>query len=74
MDPGTHEMLQALVRAREWLERQREAGWPPLSEEYLAHIARVEALPQNQSGADKSWVAKAARDDRAHFARVHGQR
>ena len=27
-----------------------------LDEEYLRLIARAEALPQNQSGADKSWV------------------
>ncbi len=27
-----------------------------LDEDYLANIARVEAHPDNQSGADKSWV------------------
>ena len=27
-----------------------------LDGEYLANIARVEARPENQSGADKSWV------------------
>ena len=27
-----------------------------LDEEYLRLIARAEALPQNQSGADKTWV------------------
>jgi hypothetical protein len=27
-----------------------------LDEDYLANIARVEARPENQSGADKSWV------------------
>ena len=27
-----------------------------LDEAYLANISRVEARPDNQSGADKSWV------------------
>ena len=27
-----------------------------LDDAYLANIARVEARPENQSGADKSWV------------------
>lgn len=45
--------------ARDFLEHRWEA--------YLAMAERVEALPQNQSGADKSWVARA---DRAHREQI----
>ena len=70
MDPERQEAFDAIDRAVEWVTQRRKAGWPPLSETYLAHIARVEALPQNQSGADKSWVWRAVQQDRAHFARA----
>lgn len=59
MDEGTADALAAIDRAVEWLRRRREEGWPPLSEQYLAHIERVERMPQNQPGADKSWVWQA---------------
>jgi len=39
-----------------------------LSETYLADIARVESLVQNQSGSDKTWVEKAVRDAEGDFA------
>lgn len=35
---------------------------------YLAAIARVEALPENQSGADKTWVEEAIREWDEHYA------
>lgn len=38
-----------------------------LTDEYLALIARVEAKPQNQSGADKSYVWRAEQTFRACF-------
>ena len=60
----------AIDRAVEWTRRQRRAGWPPLSESYLAHIEHVEALPQNQSGADTSWVWRTVELARAHFRRA----
>jgi len=46
--------VERLVRAR---------GQRPirLSAAYLRAIAKLEALPQNQSGADKSWVERAIR-------------
>ena len=74
MDAETKEALAGFDRAVEWLKRQREAGWSPLSDQYLAHIERVEALPQNQSGADKSWVWTVAARDRNHFARARRRR
>ena len=36
-----------------------------LSAAYLRAIAKLEALPQNQSGADKSWVERTIRSWRA---------
>jgi hypothetical protein len=43
---------------------------PPmvLSEEYLRHIRIVELLPENQSGADKTWVESAIRAWKEHYA------
>jgi hypothetical protein len=38
-----------------------------LDEEYLRHIARVEALAANQPGADKTWVWTAEESFRAHY-------
>ncbi|MBK7978125.1 MAG: hypothetical protein IPK07_34395 [Deltaproteobacteria bacterium] len=37
---------------------------------YLAAIARVEALPENGNGADKSWVVRAMRRARERRAKV----
>lgn len=37
---------------------------------YLPAIARVEALAQNQSGADKTWVTRATRAFDRHFAEI----
>ena len=39
-----------------------------LDEEYLRYIAAVEALPQNQSGADKTWVERSIESSNRHFA------
>lgn len=35
-------------------------------EAYARAIARVEALPANQSGSDKSWVFEVLRANRLH--------
>ena len=47
-----------------------EEGPVTLSQEYLHDIATVEALPQNRSGADKSWVHKSLDSFRHHFLRA----
>jgi len=62
--------LAAIGRAVAWVRERREAGWPPLSPEYLARIERLESMPQNQTGADKTWVFEAAALDREHFERA----
>ena len=40
-----------------------------LSQDYLDHIASVESLPENQRGADKSWVYRAIHNSRRMYAR-----
>jgi hypothetical protein len=37
---------------------------------YLAALERVEARPENQSGADKTWVERALREFREHYAKA----
>ena len=52
MRPMLEDGLRALREATEMARSIRI----DLDDEYLANIARVEARPENQSGADKSWV------------------
>ncbi len=52
MRPTLEDGLRALKEASE----QAASIRIDLDEEYLRAIRLVEALPQNQSGADKSWV------------------
>jgi len=58
MKPTLEDGLQALREAAE-LARHIKIE---LTDEYLALIAQVEALPQNQSGVDKSgrWLGSRA--------------
>ena len=39
----------------------------PLSESYVRAITRLESLPCNQSGVDKTWVEEAVRDWERHY-------
>jgi hypothetical protein len=41
-----------------------------LDEQYLRAIAAAEALAQNQSGADKTWVSRMDEAWREHYRRV----
>ena len=41
-----------------------------LSAEYLRAVKQVEALPENQDGADKTWVERVMRQSREHFAKA----
>ena len=41
-----------------------------LSEEYLEAVRRVEAMPQNRSGSDKTWIEEAIRQFREHYQRA----
>jgi len=68
VDPATAEALAAIDRAVAWVREQADRGWPPLSATYLKAVDRVEGLPQNQSGADKSWIWESVAQARRHFA------
>ena len=59
MDPERARVLQGLEQAAEWASTARFE----LTEDYLARIERVEAMPRNQSGADKSgrWLGSRRR-------------
>jgi hypothetical protein len=61
VDPELERALQGLKDAAEFAKSYRFE----MTEDYLALIARVEAMPENQSGADRSgpW-----RGSRAHAA------
>lgn len=65
MRPTLEDGLRALRESTEMAKSVRI----DLDDAYLANIARIEARPENQSGADKSWVW---RMDAAfqHFYRV----
>jgi hypothetical protein len=52
MDPELERALRALEEAAEFAKSYRFE----MTEDYLALLAQVEALPQNRPGADKSWV------------------
>lgn len=52
MDPELERVLRGMEEAAEFAKTYRFE----MTEDYLELIARVEALPQNQEGADKSWV------------------
>ena len=60
-------VLRGLEEAREFAKSYRFE----MTDEYRTLIAQVEALPRNQTGADKSgrWLGSAA-DQRAWFANV----
>jgi hypothetical protein len=49
---SAREILDALVRD------VPRSGFRPLSAGYLRAVDRVEKLPGNRSGADKSWVPR----------------
>jgi hypothetical protein len=54
MDPELERVLRGLEEAAEWAKTFRFE----MTEDYIRLIERVEAMPRNQSGADKSgpWV------------------
>jgi hypothetical protein len=41
-----------------------------LGERYRRAIERLESLPENRSGADKTWVERALASWQAHYARA----
>jgi hypothetical protein len=63
MRPTLEDGLRALREASESAKSIRV----DLTEDYLQLITAVEALPQNQSGADKTWVARMEDAFQAHY-------
>ena len=63
MRPTLDDGLRALREASE----QAASIRIELDEEYLRAIKLVEALPQNQSGADKTWVWRMEEAFQAHY-------
>ena len=62
---------EELVRILEPFRKMRiETGPVTLSDEYLQMVEEVEAAPENQTGADKTWVETSQREFREYFARV----
>ena len=51
-------------------KRPNAVGPVMLSQDYLDHIATVESLPQNQSGADKTSRQKAQSEFFNHYRSV----
>jgi hypothetical protein len=66
MDPTLEDGLRALDEAAELAKSIRIE----LDEEYLRLIALVEALPSNQSGADKTWVWRMDAAFREHYRKA----
>ena len=66
MKPTLEDGLRALREATELAASIRIE----LDAEYLRAIAIAEALPENQSGADKIWVWRMEHPFREHFKRV----
>jgi len=50
--------------------RVRKPGAVVLDDGYLHAIDRLESLPQNRSGADKTWVERALRAWREHYGKA----
>lgn len=69
MDAATERALQAIDEAVAEVRRM-ESGPVVLTAEYLHAVEAIERLPQNQSGADKTWLERAIVEFEAHFARA----
>jgi hypothetical protein len=67
-DPGTLRALGILDEIRRTVPLETRPV--VLSEDYLRAVEQVEALPENQDGADKTWVERAQREFREHYARA----
>ena len=66
MDDELERILRGLEKAAEFAKTYRFE----MTDDYLALLARVEAMPQNQSGADKSHVWRGLRAYRNAFKNV----
>jgi DNA-binding SARP family transcriptional activator len=67
MDPADANALGILETLR---RLPRETHPVELDAAYLRAVERLEALPTNRSGTDKSWVEDSRREFREYFARA----
>jgi hypothetical protein len=71
-------MDPANAKALGFLDSFRRRAAPPapmdLTGSYLRALERVEALPENREGADKSWVEASRREFREYIARARRAR
>jgi hypothetical protein len=63
-----HSTIDDALRALQEAAEQAPSIRIELDDSYLQAIAAVEALPQNCSGADKSWVSRTISSSSKHFA------
>ena len=66
MSDDLERVLQGLRDAQEFAKSYRFQ----MTDDYLALIEQVEALPENQAAADKSWVARLLEWSAQHYARA----
>jgi hypothetical protein len=66
MRPTLEDGLRALAESAELAKSIRIE----LDADYLRAIVLVEALPKNQSGADKSWMSRLVEESARHLARA----
>lgn len=66
MDPELERVLRGLEEAAEFAKTYRFE----MTDDYLALLAKVEAMPRNQSGADKSHVWRGLRTYTDSFKNV----
>ena len=69
MDPGAMS-LDELCDYFAQKARERKMGPVRLKPAYVEAVLRIDALPQNQGGVDKSWVEQAWRSEQQLFANV----
>ena len=50
--------------------RERKIRPVRLKPSYVEAVLRIEALPQNQSGADKSWVERSLTEELGFFSKI----
>jgi hypothetical protein len=70
MDPE----LEAVFRMLDEVAEEAKSIRIEIDDEYRHAIELVEALPENQSGSDKTWVHRLVQESEAHFARARRTR
>jgi len=67
-DPGAERALRILDEIRRTV--RIETRPVVLGAEYLRAVEQAASLPENQDGADKTWVERVVRRSRDEFARA----